>query len=721
MANTSRLKLTGLLVLIVGLTLLPTQTLTSTAQQGFQDTLIKRQQLLDQRLAKDRRQAELDRSIANFKKSKELLIKKGVPFDPDILLTRNWRKSLAPHFEQMAEMQEVKIGPGRFKGVQMAHTLYLPEKVELVGDTVILAHNLIFEGRDAVIKGNFSIAVYPIEQTGLLGTSLEQALERSGPRFVDARFSGAAARTIPANLPLIKGGSLTIDTSGFGYKQWLEQQAAMKKRKGGFVQAAFVPQDDLKIKNGKPGEPGKDQDPGADGPNVIATGTKGADGTCGSTTTVIGKIGASGPSGNNGQKQPLTGGRGGDGGPAGEVVFDIPDKPIDRYVFQAMGGNGGPGGRGGNGGWGSKGGRGGQGGIGANCPCAQGGSGAGGPGGPGGPGGSGADGSDGGQGGNGGSGNDILVTYHVDYTGEILAYPWRGLRGPGGPPGSPGVRGGGGDGGPGGFSGGVSICTNQGWGGDTGSKGTNGLDGNSGAFGPPGERDGLEDGMITLAPRGFCLSVEDCSIYGDGDRPWIWKGYPDCQCVPPIGVPTYDVDSPIIIDLDGNGFSLTDALHGVNFDLNADGPVERVSWTASGSDDAFLALDLNQNGLIDSGAELFGNHTPQPPSATPNGFIALAEFDKEENGGNGNGVIAAGDAVYARLLLWQDTNHNGKSDPGELHLLTQSKVTEISLDYKRSNRRDEHGNLFLYRSRIQVAKRSSVERWAYDVFLVLGS
>ena len=127
----------------------------------------------------------------------------------------------------------------------------------------------------------------------------------------------------------------------------------------------------------------------------------------------------------------------------------------------------------------------------------------------------------------------------------------------------------------------------------------------------------------------------------------------------------------------GNGCRFTDAPGGVDFDINSDGRRERLSWTAADADEAFLALDRNENGLIDGGAELFGNFTAQPSTPDPNGFIALAEFDKSGNGGNEDGMISANDAVFSSLLLWKDSNHNGASEPAEIHPLAAHSITAI--------------------------------------------
>jgi hypothetical protein len=194
----------------------------------------------------------------------------------------------------------------------------------------------------------------------------------------------------------------------------------------------------------------------------------------------------------------------------------------------------------------------------------------------------------------------------------------------------------------------------------------------------------------------------DCNgVYDDGDG----------NCIPCLYY------SPILVDVDGSGFRLTDPGGGVWFDFFGTGNLIRLSWTSQNSTNAWLALDRNNNGRIDSARELFGNLTAQPVLIERNGFIALAEYDKPELGGNNDGLITNADSIFSSLRLWQDKNHNGISEPNELHALPKLGIATLECSYKESKRIDEYGNQFRYRGKVKDTHDSQSGRWAWDVFL----
>jgi hypothetical protein len=179
----------------------------------------------------------------------------------------------------------------------------------------------------------------------------------------------------------------------------------------------------------------------------------------------------------------------------------------------------------------------------------------------------------------------------------------------------------------------------------------------------------------------------------------------------------YDNTSPILIDTSGHGFYLTDARGGVLFDIAGTGHPKQMGWTATGANNAFLALP-GADGLVHSGKQLFGNFTPQPKSANPNGFAALAVYDDPKNGGNGDGVIDSKDEIFSLLRLWIDANHDGICQPEELHTLPSLGVTSISLTYRADKKTDQYGNVFRYRAQVDPGDPTNTGRMAYDVFFV---
>ena len=127
---------------------------------------------------------------------------------------------------------------------------------------------------------------------------------------------------------------------------------------------------------------------------------------------------------------------------------------------------------------------------------------------------------------------------------------------------------------------------------------------------------------------------------------------------------------PLTFDLDNDGLETTAiaATNPILFDHDGDGIKNGTGWVAP--DDGFLVRDVNGNGTIDNGRELFGDSTIKSNGQTAtDGFDALADLDS-----NADGIISSADAQFANLRLWRDLNQDGISQTGELFKIGRAHV-----------------------------------------------
>jgi hypothetical protein len=144
--------------------------------------------------------------------------------------------------------------------------------------------------------------------------------------------------------------------------------------------------------------------------------------------------------------------------------------------------------------------------------------------------------------------------------------------------------------------------------------------------------------------------------------------------------------TPLVLDLDGDGIQTLSASNGVLFDVNNDGKAEKTGWVAA--KDGLLVRDLNGDGQINDGGELFGEGTVLANGTkAKDGYVALRTVDS-----NLDGLIDANDSGFASLSVWVDANSNGVADSGELSSLSKFNIASLSLDAVTSTERN-NGNL----------------------------
>ena len=155
-----------------------------------------------------------------------------------------------------------------------------------------------------------------------------------------------------------------------------------------------------------------------------------------------------------------------------------------------------------------------------------------------------------------------------------------------------------------------------------------------------------------------------------------------------------NASSPIILDLNGDGIKTTGIASWRYFDHDQSGFAEMTAW--ADKNDGILALDLNGNGKIDDGREIFGNNTFLPDGTlAPHGYAALAQYDS-----NHDGKIDSHDEIWEKLRVWRDKNEDAKTGKNELHTLDELGIAAINLNAEEVSETDEAGNRVTHRATV---------------------
>lgn len=217
---------------------------------------------------------------------------------------------------------------------------------------------------------------------------------------------------------------------------------------------------------------------------------------------------------------------------------------------------------------------------------------------------------------------------------------------------------------------------------------------------------------LSLCAAGFDLPQDDtfgnhwapASLDDEECRPIPISILPDITnddfTGPDITAPEH-TSSPVILDLDGDGVETRSLEEGIFFDHDGNHFAENTGWVAA--DDGLLVWDKDHNGEIETGNELFGDHTQLADGTfAANGYEALQALD-----GNHDGVLNADDAIWQELNVWQDRNGNAQVDEGELLSLNEAGIAAINTDYQKSTRVDEQGNAHKQTSEITMLDGST--------------